>query len=301
MIDSITDYENWRDSLQDRPMPDTNGPDERAYRFYSHDYPADTTLEYTRSGNRAELKLSFSSEDPDMGTEEMLYGGENGESMLELVSDLRNDLTAWLDAQDTSSFREQQGLADEIHSQDDYYGEFSRTALYAFEALLTETEREGQKVVWTPMQPYRKDWMYSASQDSMQEKACVGHLRGDFGRSGQEFWTSWFDHQPQLKDAAFQQELQEAVNDLRGKDGLLQSFASMSRQCGTGLRSGDSFGFQGESRNHLYCLRCNPRKGDYNFYLYAYDKSALREMEKAQAAEKPQHVKPKIKKHEMER
>ena len=61
MIDSITDYENWRDSLQDRPMPDTNGPDERAYRFYSHDYPADTTLEYTRSGNRAELKLSFSS------------------------------------------------------------------------------------------------------------------------------------------------------------------------------------------------------------------------------------------------
>ena len=29
-----------------------------------------------------------------MGTEEMLYGGENGESMLELVSDLRNDLTA---------------------------------------------------------------------------------------------------------------------------------------------------------------------------------------------------------------
>lgn len=94
MIDSITDYENWRDSLQDRPMPDTNGSDERAYRFYSHDYPADTTLEYTRSGDRAELKLSFSSEDPDMGTEEMLYGGENGESMLELVSDLRNDLTA---------------------------------------------------------------------------------------------------------------------------------------------------------------------------------------------------------------
>ena len=50
--------------------------------------------ENTRSGDRAELKLSFSSEDPDMGTEEMLYGGENGESMLELVSDLRNDLTA---------------------------------------------------------------------------------------------------------------------------------------------------------------------------------------------------------------
>ena len=236
-----------------------------------------------------------------MGVEEMIYGGENGESMAELISDLRSELTAWLDAQDTSSFQEQQGLTDGIHSQDDYFGEYSRTALYAFEALLQQTEKEETKIVWKPMEPGKRDWMYSSVRETDQEKACVGHLRGDFGRSGAEFWTGWFDHQPQLKDAAFQQELQTTVDDLRGQEGLLRNFASMSRNCRDGLRCDNSFGFQGESRNHLYCLRCTPRKGDYNFYLYAYDKNVLRELAREKAAEKPQPVKPKTQKHEMER
>ena len=301
MIENIKDYENWRDSMQDRSRPSGSSPDEREYRFYSHDYPADTTLEYTRTGNLAELRLSFCSEDADMGTEEMLYGGESGESMAELVSDLRSELTAWLDAQDTSSFAEQQGLKDGIHSQDDYYGEFSRTALYAFEAVLSQTEREQQKVVWKPIEEEKKDWLYSSNEDTDQEKACIGHLRGDFGSSGTEFWTSWFDHQPQLKDAAFGNELQEVVNDLRKKEGLLCSLASMSRNCHEGLRCDDSFGFRGETKNHLYCLRCTPRKGDYNFYLYAYDKNVLREQAKEKNAEKPQLPKPKHKTKEMER
>ena len=115
MIESTHDYENWRDSLHDTPKPEA---DEHQVRFYSHDYTADTTLEYTRQGDRAELTLSFSSEDPDMGVEEMVYGGENQESMAELVSDLKSEITGYLDAVDTSSFYDQQGLpmegADEI-------------------------------------------------------------------------------------------------------------------------------------------------------------------------------------------
>ena len=59
MMQSIGDYENWRDAQHDRPMPD-DGPDERSVRFYSQDYPADTVLEYTRTGDRSELRLSFS-------------------------------------------------------------------------------------------------------------------------------------------------------------------------------------------------------------------------------------------------
>ena len=103
MMQSIGDYENWRDAQHDRPMPD-DGPDERSVRFYSQDYPADTVLEYTRTGDRSELRLSFSSEDPDMGTEEMVYGADGGESMQEFVSELKAELTGYLDAADTSSF-----------------------------------------------------------------------------------------------------------------------------------------------------------------------------------------------------
>lgn len=296
---SINDYENWRDSQHDSPMSE---PDEHQYRFYTHDYTADTTLEYTRQGDHAELRLSFSSEDPDMGTEEMVYGGENRESMAELVSDLKNEITAYLDAADTASFYDQQGMPVEA---DVVYGEYSRTALYAFEAILSETEKELQgELSWKPIETEKVDFLFSGSSEEDAERGCIGHLRGDFGKSGNEFWTSWFDHQPELKSAAFHEELQTVVNALRKQDGLLQNFASMSRGCRDGLSCDDSFGFKAETPQYIYCLRCTPRRGDYNFYLYAYDKNAQRDHAHQKAidsADKDQMAKHNTKKNEMER
>lgn len=271
-METIGDYENWRAKQQDSPMPE---PDEHQYRFYSHDYTADTTLEYSRMRNRAELTLTFSSEDPDMGAEEMVYGGENRESMAELVSDLKNEITAYLDAADTASFYDQQGMPVEA---DVVYGEYSRTALYAFEAILTQTEKELQgELVWKPIEADKADWLYSGDSEQDLERGCVGHLRGDFGNSGAEFWTSWFDHRPDLKSTVFHDELQNVVNGLRKEGGLLRNFAAMSRGCREGLPCDDSFGFKAESPHYAYCLRCIPRRGDYNFYLYAYDKDFQRE------------------------
>lgn len=45
MIQSIQDYENWRDRQYDLPEPDSTTPDEHATYAYSHDYPDDTKLE----------------------------------------------------------------------------------------------------------------------------------------------------------------------------------------------------------------------------------------------------------------
>ena len=39
-------------------------------------------------------------------------------------------------------------------------------------------------------------------------------------------------------------------------------------------------GFSIHTKNYQYMLRCIPRRGDYNFYLYCYDKEA-REQERA--------------------
>ena len=306
MMQSIGDYENWRDAQHDRPMPD-DGPDERSVRFYSQDYPADTVLEYTRTGDRSELRLSFSSEDPDMGTEEMVYGADGGESMQELVSELKAELTGYLDAADTSSFYEQQSLSrpEGLQSQEEYFGEYSRTSLYAFEAILQQTEHEAvQNMVWKPLEAEKLDWLYSGNHEEDLERGCIGHLRGDFGNSGKEFWTGWFDHQPNLKNKAFQDELQDVVNGLRREGGLLKDFASMSRQCRNGLPNDASYGFRGESRNYTYCLRCIPQRGNYNFYLYAYDKNAQREHAREKAAQKVHNQipeKPRIMKNEMER
>lgn len=299
MIESIGDYENWRDSQHDHPKPE---PDEHQYRFYSHDYTADTTLEYTRQGEHAELMLSFGSEDPDMGVEEMVYGGENRESMAELVSDLKREITAYLDAADTASFYDQQGMPVEI---DEVYQEYSRTALYAFEAILGETEKELQgELTWRPIEADKVDWLYSGSTEEEKARGCIGHLRGDFGKSGGEFWSSWFDHQPGLKSTAFHDELQDVVNALRKEGGLLRNFASMSRGCKDGLSCADGFGFRADTPQRTYCLRCTPRRGDYNFYLYAYDKTAQREHAREKAAQQIHNQmpeKPRIKKNEMER
>ena len=49
MIQSIQDYENWRDRQYDLPEPDSTTPDEHATYAYSHDYPDDTKLEYVLS------------------------------------------------------------------------------------------------------------------------------------------------------------------------------------------------------------------------------------------------------------
>ena len=127
----------------------SQAPDEKITMSYTHDYPDDTQLTYIREGKQVHLLLSFQSEDPDMGTEEMEYNSDGGESLSELLSDARAELTSFLDRHDTSSFYEQQGEhpLDGIHSQDDYFGEFSRTSLYAFEAAMQQAEQEKLSVV----------------------------------------------------------------------------------------------------------------------------------------------------------
>ena len=82
------------------------------------------------------------------------------------------------------------------------------------------------------------------------------------------------------------------------------SFSVMSKKCRNGLAGEDSFGFQGQTANHLYCLRCIPRRGDYNFYLYAYDKSILREQDRKQSPQAQESMPKKTlktRKNEMER
>lgn len=298
---SIESFETWRDLQHDRPEPDSEAPDEHIKRSFTHDNPDDTTMTYTRTGEHAELKLTFTSEDPDAGVEELLYTGNHGESMAELAADLHAELASWLDAQDTSSFAEQQSIPAVLEISP-VYGDYTRTALYAFEDALTEVERNlNQPVMWKSIETEKQDWLYSGQRETDAERGCIGHLRGDFGREGNAFWTSWFDHTPRLKSAAFREELQSVVNHLREEGGLLSGFAAMRSQCRSGLACDDSYGFRAETARYEYCLRCIPRRDDYHFYLYCYDKDAQR----AHAREKAAPVrdrKPKPEKiHEMER
>ena len=65
----------------------------------------------------------------------------------------------------------------------------------------------------TSMTPADRLYAYNQSNQLEGQTGCIGHLRGDFG-SGQEFYTSWFDHRSEYKTDEFKSELDEVVNAL---------------------------------------------------------------------------------------
>ena len=103
----------------------------------------------------------------------------------------------------------------------------------------------------------------------------VGHLRIDFGSGGKSFWSTWWPHNAdQLITPEFKRELQHTVDTLR-RDGPLQSLTAMSSYCwkhGGEISKNDRvYGYIAETEHYRFCLRCTPRPGEYQGYLYCYD------------------------------
>jgi hypothetical protein len=119
-------------------------------------------------------------------------------------------------------------------------------------------------------------------ENSGQKQACIGYLRGDFGKNGKEFWSTWFDIEISLKTKAFNFELDNIVNGLRVGE-LLKNRATMANYCITHPASyvlqamREFYAFRIDTKEHRYYLRCFPYQGDYNFYLMCYRTSALKE------------------------
>ena len=59
--------------------------------------------------------------------------------------------------------------------------------------------------------------LFYSTRNEPKELGCIGHLRGDFGRSGKEFHTDWSDHAgaKDHKNEAFQKELKDLIELLR--------------------------------------------------------------------------------------
>ena len=66
-----------------------------------------------------------------------------------------------------------------------------------------------------PMTAAEQMYSYSQSQQLMSQTGCIGHLRGDFGSSGEQFFSSWDDHRGDLKSEDFKHEFDEVINALR--------------------------------------------------------------------------------------
>lgn len=121
--------------------------------------------------------------------------------------------------------------------------------------------------------------------DEEKDKALgtVGHLRMDFGSGGNGFHHSWWPHNDdRFNTSEFKESLQEFVDAMR-QNGPLKSLAAMNTYCwhnGGEIAENDRvYGFIAETEHYKFCLRCTPRPGDYQGYLYCYD---LRQQEMSQ-------------------
>lgn len=126
-----------------------------------------------------------------------------------------------------------------------------------------------------------KELFYS-DRDETREIGCIGHLCGDFGKDGREFWTTWHPHLCQdLNDDKFQVIFDAVINKLRGKGNVLCNRADMYNYCRTENEwvltkpYGCVWGFRILTRDYAFYFRCTTVRGDYNFYVYCYDKEML--------------------------
>ena len=129
-------------------------------------------------------------------------------------------------------------------------------------------------------QPEQK-YTYAQSMQLEGQTGCIGHLRGDFAASGYGFYTTWSDTRGQWKTDEFKSELDDVINDLREDKGLLHNRYDMSAYAKKSPESAfkgnycTEYGFRVDTDKHAFLLRCNPTKGDYNFYCYCYVKEWL--------------------------
>ena len=103
----------------------------------------------------------------------------------------------------------------------------------------------------------------------------VGHLRMDFDSGGKGFYHTWWPHNgDRFNTPEFKEALQEFVDAMR-QSGPLKDLSAMSSYCwrngGELTKSDRIYGFIADTEHYRFCLRCTPRPGEYQGYLYCYD------------------------------
>ena len=140
---------------------------------------------------------------------------------------------------------------------------------------------ENMKFHIRPARPEEAGLFYTPHPEEDKRLGTVGHVRMDFGRSGNEFWHTWWPRGPEeLNSPVFKAELQEVVDTLR--ESVLKNRFAMERFCyehGGKISGGwtQNYGYIVETEHYRYCLRCNPSPGDYNCYCTAYDLDVQRQ------------------------
>lgn len=147
------------------------------------------------------------------------------------------------------------------------------------------------EMMMRPLRAEERKYTYAQSHQLTMQTGMIGYLRGDFDSDGAVFYTTWFDAVAERKTEDFKAEFDSVVNALRFDaqyGGLLANRRAMrdygrsNPDCAFPGNCGIEYGFRVDTEKYVYLLRCNPQKGDYNFYCWCYEEKWLdRNIQKA--------------------
>lgn len=99
---------------------------------YTHDYENDTVVTYWSNNKESHMTASYTSEDPDCGTDSLEYNASPAEPLAEMARDWLEEFTEYLDS--TNDGINRPGNASKELEM--VYGDYSNSTLYAIENAL---------------------------------------------------------------------------------------------------------------------------------------------------------------------
>ena len=134
--------------------------------------------------------------------------------------------------------------------------------------------------VMTIMTPEERKYAYRNSQQISMQTGFIGYLRADLGKSGNEFYSTWNEFNPQLKTDEFKKELDKVINELRADYSMLHNRDALSKFCFRDPQAAMNedkreFGYRLDMPKYTYMLRFNPYQGEYNLYCHCYVKERI--------------------------
>lgn len=107
---------------------------EKITKYFKYSYENDTTIEYVNTGLYSMLNCSYTSEDPDYGTDTIHFTANPAESMEKMAYNMLYEIKDFLDYRDGSV------EAPRCDVQNDY-GEYSNSTLIAIEYALSDISK----------------------------------------------------------------------------------------------------------------------------------------------------------------
>ena len=128
-----------------------------------------------------------------------------------------------------------------------------------------------------------QEFAYTPGGIDLDSSGCIGHLRIDMGREGNSFYPDWSNESHAELPDGFSAYLDTMVSELRTNpafDGILSDRSSLSSFCYRHPESripdeDNKYAFRADAGEYAMILRLTPNRGEYNAYIYCYQRDRL--------------------------